>query len=519
MPQLIIDQGEYYKRYGEFFDNVNEYFALREGNPSLELPEPIEIPDTETRANVEDLGYAVLAKDSYQPIDERKDFSNYEYLRDDSNDNVAVYKSIPDNEIVYAIKGTSKDEPVKDFFRNAGIAVGGVATQLFDPTYYDHKKHIENINKKYSTLRPVVVGHSQGGSYASLIGTENPNYKTITYNMGTGFLPTGGDIKCLIDGCDNIKNYRIVGDWASSFSGNNTFLLRPKKVDETLVEQGEQAEKFYLPSEIFVAHGINQFIDRDLSGLKDDYGIYGRKLSRTVGGIVGGIKGSEGFYKTLGEEAIKAETLTGATELGLARQASLRGVPTRFAGGDPVIRARLREESLSRTPPQIAKSELAESNFASMRRDLDELDKLMSEASLGVGSGRGLIPPQQFNQNLSSRGGLLGEAEGIDLSGIGETSALLAGEIATSIATGTRFGSVAGPVGAEVGAGLGLGAGLVRALPRIKQAFIPSLKNINKLKSLHGVGGAIFGIGAGNLGGSLLYDTLFKPAEEELQPF
>jgi hypothetical protein len=287
----IIDQGEYYKRYGEFFDDVNEYFALREGNPSLELPKPIELPDTETRANVEDLGYAVLAKDSYQPIDERKDFSNYEYLRDDSNDNVAVYKSIPDNEIVYAIKGTSKDEPVKDFFRNAGIAVGGVATQLFDPTYYDHKKHIENINKKYSTFRPVVVGHSQGGAYASLIGSENPNYKTITYNMGTGFLPTGGDIKCLIDGCDNIKNYRIVGDWASSFSGNNTFLLRPKKVDEELIEEGEKAERFFLPSEIFVAHGINQFIDRKPDNLKDDYGTYGRKLAGRLGeiGIVSGL--------------------------------------------------------------------------------------------------------------------------------------------------------------------------------------------------------------------------------------
>lgn len=281
----IVDQGTYYKRYGDYFDSINEYYSLRGEDPTLELPEPVEITQDETEPSPEDLGYALFAKDSYKPIDERRDFNNYQYLKEDSTNRIGVYKSDIDNEIVYAIKGTDEEEGIQNFFRNTAIGMGGPITQYVDPTYQRYKKHVKETHEKYSNYKPIIVGHSQGGTYAGLLGTENPNYTAITYNMGTGFVPTGGDIKCLFNSCDNIKNYRIAGDWASSNLLTRPFLLRPKKADKELVEQGEKAERFFLPSEVFIPHGINQFIDRKPDDLKDDYGTYGRKIAGRVAGI------------------------------------------------------------------------------------------------------------------------------------------------------------------------------------------------------------------------------------------
>src|SRR6056300_336434 len=157
----ILSQQEYYKRFGEYYSNLADFIEQSDGDPALRPPEPVDIPD-ETLPSREDLGYAFFAKDSYRDIDQRSDFNNYQYLPQDSTERLAVYKSDQDNEVVYAIQGTElQDQPIQDFFRNAGIAIGGPTTELFDPTYYSYKKHIENTNNKYSTHRPVIVGHSK----------------------------------------------------------------------------------------------------------------------------------------------------------------------------------------------------------------------------------------------------------------------------------------------------------------------------------------------------------------------
>ena len=313
MPPLV-NQGEYYKRYGEYFDSINEYYSLRGDDPSLQLPEPVEVETDETKPSPEDLSYALFAKDAYKPINQRQDFYNYKYLPKDSTNRIGVYKSDTDNEIVYAIKGTDEEEGIQNFFRNTAIGFGGPITEYVDPTFRRYRKHIQEKNKKYSNYKPVVVGHSQGGTYAGLLGSENPNYKTITYNMGTGFVPTGGDIKCLFHSCDNIKNYRIAGDWASSNLLTRPFLLRPKRADKELVEQGEKAERFFLPSEVFIPHGINQFIDRKPDDLKDDYGTYGRKIAGRLAGIgvasgLGAIALAEATAVAPVAEALEAEVV------------------------------------------------------------------------------------------------------------------------------------------------------------------------------------------------------------------
>jgi len=289
-----------FKTMGDYYNNVIEFETLREQQPELTEPElpsvlqgnPHEIFESiPVTPDVSDMSYALFAKDSYNPIDKRKDINNYDYLKEDSTDKIATYKSDVDNELVFAFKGTNPDDPVGDFYRNSRIALGSVGSilglGLFD-TLQEYKDHINKVKVKHTDKKIKLVGHSQGGSYANYIGIDNPDYDTITYNMGTGLPFFSDSIKCKLGNCNNIKNYRVVGDWASSFGGQgNTFMLRPKQVDRELIKQSESVERFYLPSEVFQAHGINQFIDRDPNDLKSDYGIYGRKIAERAGSLVG----------------------------------------------------------------------------------------------------------------------------------------------------------------------------------------------------------------------------------------
>jgi hypothetical protein len=299
MPPIPVDD-EYLKNMGNYYDNIIEFETLREQQPELiepELPSVLQGNPHETfesipvTPDVSDMSYALFAKDSYNPIDKRTDINNYDYLQEHSTDKIATYKNDVDNELVFAFKGTNPDDKIGDFYRNSRIALGSVGTALglglFD-NLQEYKNHINKVKIKYPEHKIKLTGHSQGGSFANYIGIDNPDYDTITYNMGTG-LPFFSDaVKCKLGNCNNIKNYRVVGDWASAFGGQgNTFMLRPKQVDRELIEQAEKVERFYLPSEVFQAHGINQFIDRDPSDLKSDYGIYGRKIAERAGSLVG----------------------------------------------------------------------------------------------------------------------------------------------------------------------------------------------------------------------------------------
>jgi hypothetical protein len=290
-----------FKTMGDYYDNVIEFETLREQQPELtepELPSVLQGEPHETfesipvTPDVSDMSYALFAKDSYNPIDKRTDINNYDYLEEHSTDKIATYKNDVDNELVFAFKGTNPDDPVGDFYRNSRIALGSVGSILGVGSAYDnlqeYKNHVNKIKNIYPEHKIKLTGHSQGGTYANYIGIDNPDYDTITYNMGTGIPFVTDAIKCKLGNCNNIKNYRIVGDWASAFGGQgNTFLLRPKQIDRELIKQAEAVERFYLPSEVFQAHGINQFIDRDPSDLKTDYGVYGRKIAERAGSLVG----------------------------------------------------------------------------------------------------------------------------------------------------------------------------------------------------------------------------------------
>lgn len=289
---------EYLKSLGEYYDEVAEFESKRVDQTWLQSPdEKLQFTEQNTEAFIQepyepteaDLGYAIFAKDSYKPVNQRSNFNNYEYLINDSTDSIATYKNELNKELVFALKGSSPETAVGDFFRNTGIALGTVGSVFTYPKHLENTQFINKVKSKHPNKKVIVTGHSAGGSYANYLGVDNPDYQVYSYNMGTGLPLIKNWLSCKLGNCDNIKNYRIVGDWASSFSGmaqGNTFLLRPRIPTKEIQEEAEKVERFYLPAEVSIAHGINQFIDRK-DNLKEDYGRYGRKMAGGLGALAG----------------------------------------------------------------------------------------------------------------------------------------------------------------------------------------------------------------------------------------
>jgi hypothetical protein len=190
-----------------------------------------------------------------------------------------------------AIKGTSE---FSDFRKDVGIALGSFGGSIgLEPEYFGLKQKIKENEKKYNPKKITITGHSAGGSYSNYIGVDNPNYDVVTFNMGQGLPFLTDYVKCKMGGCENIKNYRIAGDFASSlsdyFSSGNVYNLKPTKPTEDMRLEAESAESIFIPADFHIPHSIDQFIGRTINNLNPDPYVYGRKLSSRVGAFSGGI--------------------------------------------------------------------------------------------------------------------------------------------------------------------------------------------------------------------------------------
>ena len=152
---------------------------------------------------------------------------------------------------------------------------------------------IKEVKSKYDDYNVSVTGHSAGGSLANYLGVEHPDYAVNTFNMGQGLPFISNTIKCKLGNCENINNFRIVGDWASSlsdtFSPGKVFNMKPIIPTDEMNLQADSQETFYYPNYMSLPHNINQFIDREQNEPLPDYGQYGRKLAGNIGGITAAI--------------------------------------------------------------------------------------------------------------------------------------------------------------------------------------------------------------------------------------
>ena len=346
-------------------------------------------------ANEDDLRYASFAKEVYTNLDKRKDIEEYEYIADLSSDKYSTH--VGDKEIVFSIKGSDPSgtfvEGTTDIIKDIGIAfstpsandsnifkmAGGVASSIVLPAIgagliasgaiasaplvgtigglsalsligtgllyndlNDFQNQLEKIEKKYPDRKINVTGHSQGGTYANLLGIKNEDYDVYTFNAGRGTPNLYNNIKCKYGDCTNIKNYRIVGDFASSlpdgFTEGKSYNLKPKIPDgQTILESKSAEVSLFIPADLYIPHNIRNFEDRTPNNLMPDYGLYGRTLSRrvtTASAIIGGALGYGGikassqlvrdYLPKIGKQLVKL-----ATAKELAKQSKLKSITDR----------------------------------------------------------------------------------------------------------------------------------------------------------------------------------------------
>jgi hypothetical protein len=254
---------------------------------------------------------ARMAKNSYQDPNKRQDVGNYKYLQDESTDDLAVYEN--DDEYHISIRGTSPKTFVRDLIKDTGIALGTLGTPIFNRAFDQDIENVQNKINKFKIKKPVSIsGHSKGGSVAGFVGVDNPDVRVTTFNRGDALPFVGDYIKCAINGCENINNYRISGDTAglvgSKFSNQRYFNLKPRKATEEMKETSEQlktvagklfdytdTEDFYLP------HTIDNFYDRKQGSILN-HDTYARPLSKKIGNyglVTGAAIASYGYKKYL----------------------------------------------------------------------------------------------------------------------------------------------------------------------------------------------------------------------------
>ena len=272
--KLTEDTEEFYLNLGyqsqsDYFDKrlpiYNDFLTFEEYSKQLEaksLPPDIveQLDDTEIKFSEDELVefdytpnlfYANLAKEAYQNVRNRKDFLNYKYLENESSENLATYINDEKKELSFAIPGTSK---AGDLLMDTAIAIASAPLLGFDGRYEAINNKIKEVKNKYEDYSVSITGHSAGGSLANYLGVDNPDYAINTFNMAQGLPFLTNTIKCKLGlgNCDNINNFRIVGDWASglseSFSPGKVFNMKPIIPTDEMNLQADSQETFYYPT-------------------------------------------------------------------------------------------------------------------------------------------------------------------------------------------------------------------------------------------------------------------------------
>lgn len=256
---------------------------------------------------------ARIAAQTYQDTNERQDIGNYKYLQDESTDDLAVYEN--NDEYHISVRGTSPKSFARDFIQDSAIALGSLGTPLTSAfgTFNTDIKNVQDKINKFKLKKPVSIsGHSKGGTIAGFVGVDNPDVRVTTFNRGDALPFVGDYLKCAVNGCENINNYRISGDTAglvgsklSRFSNQRYFNLRPKKPTKQMKKTSQElktvagklfdftdTEDFYLP------HPIDNFYDRKQGSILN-HDTYARPLASKLGnyGLLGGAMAAGYGYK------------------------------------------------------------------------------------------------------------------------------------------------------------------------------------------------------------------------------
>jgi len=264
--------------------------------------------------------YAKIAEQAYKT--DRSNTDRYIYDKELSSPDYGVYES-PD-EFVIGIRGSSPETPMRDFIRDTQVALGSVSTltgmNFVGEAVNQVDELVKKIKSKGKEKKISLAGHSLGGSIASYFGVDNPDVDVYTFNKGEGLPFLSDAVKCSIYGCQNIKNYRIAGDFASlgsKISNIGTYeTLRPVRPTPEVQEEAQLASGYFIEPEFYLPHSVSNFIGRD-NKVHLDSNIYARLLAGKIGNVAGTVLpiiGGIAYNKWLTAERQLGSTFQSAQE-------------------------------------------------------------------------------------------------------------------------------------------------------------------------------------------------------------
>ena len=175
---------------------------------------------------------ARLAKEAYTRQADRAPEINGYYLQDYGDDENAVYRNAETGNVVQALRGTQLKGGVLTALGDLRNDVGVALPFLSSPSGLDART--DRADKVYRVIAsrygpPTLTGHSLGGTVAQRLLTRHPESRAVTFNPGSGILPTLSALRCRLPGrfkpafCNRSTNFRTRGDVASLTSRFGNF--------------------------------------------------------------------------------------------------------------------------------------------------------------------------------------------------------------------------------------------------------------------------------------------------------
>jgi len=167
-----------------------------------------------TQLSDDEILRAVLARESYQPPEQRKTkIKNYEYVPEFSNQDTALYRDPKNKHALVVYKGTNQ---IKDLLPDVAIATGVQGKYLPNSSFRDAAQQFEQIKNMYPGTYET-IGHSLGGTKALWVGQQ---YQVPTHAFNPGYVSYTDD---RIDVNNPLANvYTVQGDPISnSILGTN----------------------------------------------------------------------------------------------------------------------------------------------------------------------------------------------------------------------------------------------------------------------------------------------------------
>lgn len=182
-----------------------------------------------------------IAQQSYNT--DRKDVGEYNYLKNYSNDNTAVYQNRKSKKIKIGMRGSKTSG---DWIKNSLIGVGAEA---IDSDFKNDQRLYNTLKNDFSDSKISTTGHSRGGKRARSLAFNN-SLKGDSFNEASSKFSITQAYQnnyCKFNSCNDYTSHRTTNDPVSNFNsdeyGTNK-IYKPKGSEKDIIS-GHSLSNFY----------------------------------------------------------------------------------------------------------------------------------------------------------------------------------------------------------------------------------------------------------------------------------